>query len=44
MDLGNKPVTDFSKHKPDTEDTTLSHLPPTPLPEHEGLQDDKPNT
>jgi len=26
------------------EDTTPSHLSSIPLPEHEGLQDDKPNT
>jgi hypothetical protein len=44
MDLGNKPVTGFKKHIPDTEDTILSHLLSISLPEHEGLQDDKPNT
>ena len=42
IDLGNKPVIDFSKHIPDTEATTLSHLPP--ISGHKGLQDDKPNT
>jgi hypothetical protein len=44
MDLGSKPIIDFSKHKTDTEDTNLYNLLLIPLLEHEGLQDDKPNT
>jgi hypothetical protein len=44
MDLGNKPVTDLSKHKSYMEDTTPYHLLSIPLLEHEGLQDGKPNT
>jgi hypothetical protein len=43
LDFGNKPVIDFNKYKPDMEKTTPSHIPSIPLPENEGLQDDKTN-
>jgi hypothetical protein len=41
MDLGKRPVTDFSNHIPMTEDTTPSTLPPITQPDQEGLQEDK---
>jgi len=44
LDLGNKPVTKFSKHNTDNEETTSPHLQPILHPEQEGLQDDKPDT
>jgi len=44
LDLGSTPITYFSKHNTDIEETTSSHLQPIPDLEQEGLQDDKPNT
>ena len=44
LDLVTKLVTNFIKHESDMEDTTPSQLHSIPLPKHEGLQEDKPNT